>query len=481
MAARGAGTLVAGSETLALAVRRFPRKESSDGRDGTLEAVLAGRPSRPVTPLLRGGEIAALARARGGDLRGAREAVDRIAFSFAREANRVHRQGWVHRPVPQGPDGLPAREDRSGPTTGIPLFGTGAEEGAAARIRLSPEVERDLSNIATALAPNSPADNRVAIAISRPRRGESADGGSATPEGELARVLAAVGLETARARAESERSQAVLRRLEGIGERIAGVSPGRGGGQPGALPEGLPGLRQGDPGGREDVQHRPGAGFVRVTENSSRGVLRFNLERNKKRLEDLRVQGSTLREVARPSDDPVRHAEAAEIRSRLADHDQFLRNAGHARLGLQAAEQALAQLARLVTRAKEIAIAQSSDVHTPDTRAAAAQEVRQIRAEALALANRRVGDRFLFGGFRDSERPYGRDGAYRGDGGRIRIEVARDLLRADQPRRRGGLRDRREPLLPGSTGWSPGCSGGARRGCAGCSRAWTRRFRGWSG
>ena len=168
--------------------------------------------------------------------------------------------------------------------------------------------------------------------------------------------------------------------------------------------------------------------MTRVSENSSQTIVHYNLNKNKKRLEDLQLQGSTLKTMVRPSDNPLGHVETLSLRSQINDNRQYIRNANSALLNLNTTEESLRELTNVIIRAKEIAIAQSSDFYNAETRASVAREVKELRLQALKIGNKHLGSRYLFAGFKSLSRPFTPSGEYQGDTGRIRLEVARDFF-----------------------------------------------------
>lgn len=166
----------------------------------------------------------------------------------------------------------------------------------------------------------------------------------------------------------------------------------------------------------------------RVSENSSTASIKFALNKAKSKLEDLQLKGSTLKSINRPSDAPLNSVESLSIKSTKSDNKQFLRNISHAKLNLNITESSLQQLTDTLVKAKEIAIAQSSDLYNPEVRGSVANEVKQMRNQALAIANKRVGQKFVFGGHKTLTRPFNPDGTYNGDTGKSTVEVSKDFF-----------------------------------------------------
>jgi flagellar hook-associated protein 3 FlgL len=168
---------------------------------------------------------------------------------------------------------------------------------------------------------------------------------------------------------------------------------------------------------------------MRVTENSNYDAIRENIRRSKERMETLQLQSSTLRKVNTPSDDPIGVSKILELRTDKQNNDQYQMNAKMAETFLNNSDHSLADLVEVVVRAKEIAISQSSAASSSeDTRVSVSEEVGQLFQQAISVANRKVGDRYLFGGFKTQTPPVNQDGEYQGDDGQMMVEIAGDVF-----------------------------------------------------
>lgn len=167
---------------------------------------------------------------------------------------------------------------------------------------------------------------------------------------------------------------------------------------------------------------------MRVSDNTNFGVVRDSMTRSRSRLENLQQQNATLKKLNKPSDDPVGSAKVLEVRTDKVNNEQFQSNAKLAQSFLENTDAALEDLSEVVVRAKEIAIGQSSAASsTPETRVGVAEEVNQLFQRAVGTANRRIGDRYLFGGFKNTTLPVDGDGNYRGDTGELMLEIGREV------------------------------------------------------
>ncbi len=168
---------------------------------------------------------------------------------------------------------------------------------------------------------------------------------------------------------------------------------------------------------------------MRVTEGTNFEMVRESMRRSKEKMENLQSQASTMKKLNRPSDDPVAAAKIMEIRTDKSNQEQYQVNSKMAQTFLSNTDGALADLSEVLIRCKEIAIGQSSVGSTSeDTRTSVAEEVAQLLRHAVSIANRRIGDRYLFGGYKTQKSPVDPEGRYLGDNGQMMIEIGDDVF-----------------------------------------------------
>jgi flagellar hook-associated protein 3 FlgL len=168
--------------------------------------------------------------------------------------------------------------------------------------------------------------------------------------------------------------------------------------------------------------------MTRVSENSSTAALKYTLNKTKAKVEDLQLKGSTLKQITKPSDNPVSNVEAMALTSATNDNVQYLKNSDFALLNLSVTEKSLEELTDIMVKAKEIAIAQSSDFFNADVRKNVANEVQQLYNQTLAIANKKVGLKHIFGGTNTLTVPFDSEGKYKGDKGHITLEISRNFF-----------------------------------------------------
>jgi len=221
----GLGTLVTAAQFQPLKAHSFSKQDSSNGIDGAMEVFYADRPGQKVTENIQQGSLSGVIKVRNNEIKDLREKIDGIAYNFVNFVNAIHRRGFVNREIKSDAQGNPLQVDSKGPTSGLNFFKEPLSvKGAAGQMDMSEAVKSDLSNIATALSPNSPADNRIAIAISKLQHERVMDDGTTTMEEYFLQTVGKVGLESGKAQLDSEQSEGLLAQANSIRERISGVS-----------------------------------------------------------------------------------------------------------------------------------------------------------------------------------------------------------------------------------------------------------------
>ncbi|MGE4108944.1 MAG: flagellar hook-associated protein FlgL [Bacteriovoracia bacterium] len=168
---------------------------------------------------------------------------------------------------------------------------------------------------------------------------------------------------------------------------------------------------------------------MRVTQNTSFNTVRDTVHKAKSRMEKFQNQASTMKKLNVPSDNPIGSAKVLEVRTDKVNNDQYLANAKLAEAFLNNADHALDDLSEVVMRAKEIAIGQASGASSTDeTRLGVAEEVNQLFKRAVADANTKIGDRYLFSGYKTHRPSVNEDGQFVGDDGQMMVEIGKDVF-----------------------------------------------------
>lgn len=222
----GAGSLVAGGS-----VNTLKSGYITDGTvgsykgEGRAEIFFASKSESPITARIAKGTIGALLKTRNEELSILRTQLDELSHGLVHATNAIHKRGYVNRELPTDQNGNVLSDPRQGKITGINFFKEPLDLSRASQnIELSDEVKADLNNISTGLEPNSPGDNRIAIAISKLQHEKILGGGSKTFEENYLQSVGKIGLAASKAKINMEQSGGILTQAQSIKERISGVS-----------------------------------------------------------------------------------------------------------------------------------------------------------------------------------------------------------------------------------------------------------------
>ncbi len=166
---------------------------------------------------------------------------------------------------------------------------------------------------------------------------------------------------------------------------------------------------------------------MRVADKMAFEQVKTNVGKNRRQMADLQNQAATQKRVTKPSDDPLAASRVLGERVDLVGKKQFGKNISYAKSFLDYTDQSLGDLSETLMRAKELALNQANDASAgPETRRVVATEVEQLFNQAIQIGNRKLGERFIFGGFKTTQSPFNHNGEYRGDSGEILIHVDKD-------------------------------------------------------
>jgi len=163
---------------------------------------------------------------------------------------------------------------------------------------------------------------------------------------------------------------------------------------------------------------------MRVTQNSLYAASLENVNQKRSKMVDLQAELSSQKRINKPSDDPVGSAQVLGLRKNDANIEQFKQTGDQAEMLLNYSDTALDELLGIVNHLKELSISQSSDTSANEsTRIAIGDEVEQIYSQLTSVGNRKMGDKFIFGGYHTTSEPFDSFGTYKGDLGQINVEV----------------------------------------------------------
>lgn len=165
---------------------------------------------------------------------------------------------------------------------------------------------------------------------------------------------------------------------------------------------------------------------MRVTNQSVSTLVMDRLQQAFRRMAHAQEAVSSGKRINRLSDDPIGAVRVLDLRSVEASLGQYERNLKTTLQFLEQNDAMLDHVVQNLTRAKELTLAMANDTNSLTERMQAAKEVRQIFLQVLSLANTKVENRFLFGGFKNGVAPFSETPggvAYGGDSGEIFMQA----------------------------------------------------------
>jgi flagellar hook-associated protein 1 FlgK len=205
---KGVGPIVTGPTADRFFVNRAPADPDSGSPVNSLQITRSPYSNEHITSQFQGGKIGALIEARDKTIGGTMDKLDQLAFSVATAVNEIHSQGYTL-------DGQ----------TGINFFkDIDSATGAAQRLALSDHVLNSTANIASGLQPESPGDNRNALAIANLQNGRFLNGGKTTVDDFYNSIVSDIGVTNSRNTESLAQTKNILTQLEKVREQVSGVS-----------------------------------------------------------------------------------------------------------------------------------------------------------------------------------------------------------------------------------------------------------------
>jgi flagellar hook-associated protein 1 FlgK len=221
----GVGSLVSGVMVQELTTGSSIKNGLAASERGDTEVYFVNRPGVPMTEKIRNGTLGAQIKTRDIDIKSFESQLDEMAHGLVLATNAIHRQGFANHPVPVDGQGNPLPSLSKEKVTGINFFKEPIDlKRASEYIALSDEIESDSNNIATGILPNTPGDNRVALAISKLQHEKVLSAGNSTFEEHYLKSVGGIGLKTGKSKIDEEQSHGILAQAKSFKEKLAGVS-----------------------------------------------------------------------------------------------------------------------------------------------------------------------------------------------------------------------------------------------------------------
>ncbi len=204
----GVGPLVSGVLINKLFLESSPADPETGKPEGGTSVLLENSAQPNITQRLVNGRLGGLIEARDKIIGQSANQVDELAFNFANKINEIHRQGFS-----------------INGKTGVDFFKPLSQQYAASeQISLGSMIEQDSNNIATAIAPDSPGDNRLIQMLAKVQHQKIMGSGQSTFDEHYNSTVASLATVTQKNKEVLEHQKHIVGQLDKFRESISGVS-----------------------------------------------------------------------------------------------------------------------------------------------------------------------------------------------------------------------------------------------------------------
>jgi flagellar hook-associated protein 3 FlgL len=146
--------------------------------------------------------------------------------------------------------------------------------------------------------------------------------------------------------------------------------------------------------------------ITRVTDKMRFDILNSSISSTQSQYSVLMEKMATLKQVNKPSDDPLGMGKILDYRSAIAQISNYKEKIESAQSWINTTETSLSNVNDILMSVKETAVAQASATSTASTRQIAADSLQPLIDQILSLANTKFGNRYLFSGTKTDTEPF---------------------------------------------------------------------------
>jgi len=151
---------------------------------------------------------------------------------------------------------------------------------------------------------------------------------------------------------------------------------------------------------------------MRLTNNMMINNLMYNLGKTSKNVNKYSTQIQTGKQYVFPSDAPVNAAKSIRYKSSISKVEQYQKNIDDAKEVLKATETALSSYNEILGRVKELSAQAANATYSENDMQAIREEVEQLRAEVIRIANTEYNGKYIFSGYKVDQKLLNDDGTY---------------------------------------------------------------------
>lgn len=145
---------------------------------------------------------------------------------------------------------------------------------------------------------------------------------------------------------------------------------------------------------------------MRVTDNLKYEIFTRNLTKIKELIDRTQNKIASGKKILTPSDDPVVASSGIGLEAEKAVIVQHERNLGKLKTLAGYYDTAITGINELLTKAKEVAVTQSSDTMDATTRRSSAEQIKGIIEQLVTIGNTKLGNTYIFAGEKTDTTPF---------------------------------------------------------------------------
>ena len=164
---------------------------------------------------------------------------------------------------------------------------------------------------------------------------------------------------------------------------------------------------------------------MKVAQMSMYRTIQQNLNRSSNNMNDLYLQASTGSKLMTASDDPSAVNQVLGSRTEIAVSDRYLETIAETQDQLDILDGYLDSVETILVRAKEISVASINGSLSDQDLATYADEVTELKAALLDIANAKVDGKYIFSGYAENTLPFSGDPVvYNGTSDHQQVEIS---------------------------------------------------------
>jgi flagellar hook-associated protein 3 FlgL len=153
-----------------------------------------------------------------------------------------------------------------------------------------------------------------------------------------------------------------------------------------------------------------------------------DMQKNMEAIFKNQEQISTGKKINRPSDDPTAMSRIIAYKTQITAFDEYKRAIDTANSNIEAMDKVLLDLSDVLNRSKELALGGANGITTSNDRTMIAKEVSSLLEHVIDIANTKVGDRYIFSGYKSNIAPIDKNtGEFVGDANIVKVDINPDM------------------------------------------------------